>query len=178
MRGKERFSAPGKESRHGSCALALGAFRGSHTRSLAGGSPRIHAGKGALQRSGERISTWIMRFSAGAFPGSHPRSLAGGSPRIHAGEGALQRSGERISTWIMRFSAGGFSRFSHTLFSRSVNRRSTSRSGSIYRFFFFSARYSLITWSIWRGVSLLVPLRFDSSPMIRSTSGSGAASFT
>ena len=151
MRGKERFSAPGKESRHGSCALALGlsarwepphscggrsasalreristlimrfsagAFRGSHTRSLAGGSPRIHAGEGALQRSGERISTLIMRFSAGAFRGSHTRSLAGGSPRIHAGEGALQRSGERISTWIMRFSAGGFSRFSHPLFSR------------------------------------------------------------
>ena len=50
----------------------------SHTRSLAavstdrlnifegGGSPRIHAGEGALQRSGERISTLIMRFSAGA----------------------------------------------------------------------------------------------------------------
>jgi hypothetical protein len=32
-----------------------------------GGSPRIHAGEGALQRSGERISTLIMRFSAGAF---------------------------------------------------------------------------------------------------------------
>jgi hypothetical protein len=83
-------------------------------------SRRIHAGEGALQRSGERISTLIMRFSAGAFPGSHTRSLAaestdrsnvfegGGSPRIHAGEGALQRSGERISTLIMRFSAGAF----------------------------------------------------------------------
>jgi hypothetical protein len=73
-----------------------------------GGSPRIYAGEGALQRSGERISTLIMRFSAGAFPCSHTRSLAAestdrsyifegtGSPRIHAGEGALQRSGKEF----------------------------------------------------------------------------------
>ena len=41
-----------------------------------------------------------------------------------------------------------------------------------YRFFFFSVRHSLTVSSIWRGVSLLVPLPFDSSPMTRSTSGS------
>jgi hypothetical protein len=35
-----------------------------------------------------------------------------------------------------------------------------------------------MTWSIWRGLSLSVPLRCDSFPINRSTSGSGAASRT
>ena len=39
----------------------------------------------------------------------------------------------------------------------------------------FSARAALISWSMSREVSLSVPLRFDSSPIMRSTSGSGAA---
>jgi hypothetical protein len=78
-----------------------------------GGSPRIHAGEGALQRSGERISTLIMRFSAGAFPGSHTRSLAAvstdrlnvfedlekgnGSPWNPVGAPAFMRGKERFS---------------------------------------------------------------------------------
>ncbi len=40
----------------------------------------------------------------------------------------------------------------------------------------FGARAALMTWSIWRELSLSVPFRCDSSPMTRSTSGSGAAS--
>src|SRR5450755_4965791 len=39
----------------------------------------------------------------------------------------------------------------------------------------FSARAALMAWSICREVSLSVPLRCDSSPITRSTSGSGAA---
>ncbi len=42
----------------------------------------------------------------------------------------------------------------------------------------FCARAALMTWSIWRELSLSVPLRCDSSPITRSTSGSGAASRT
>ena len=38
-----------------------------------------------------------------------------------------------------------------------------------------AARAVLMTWSICREVSLSVPLRFDSWPITRSTSGSGAA---
>lgn len=37
--------------------------------------------------------------------------------------------------------------------------------------FFFAFRYALIVASIWRLVSLSVPLRRDCSPMIFSTSG-------
>src|SRR5713226_1806692 len=42
----------------------------------------------------------------------------------------------------------------------------------------FCARVALMTWSIWRELSLSVPFRLDSSPIARSTSGSGAASRT
>src|SRR5258708_5831385 len=41
--------------------------------------------------------------------------------------------------------------------------------------FGFCARVALTTWSICRDVILSVPLRCDSSPSARSTSGSGAA---
>ncbi len=50
-----------------------------------GGSPRIHAGEGALQRSGERISTLIMRFSAGGFS-RFSHTLFSPGPRMHAAD--------------------------------------------------------------------------------------------
>ena len=45
-------------------------------------------------------------------------------------------------------------------------------------FFFFCDRVARMIESIRRGVMACVPFRFDSSPSNRSTSGSGAASFT
>ncbi len=68
-----------------------------------GGSPRIYAGEGALQRSGRSFRS-DMRFSAGGSEEarsvygsrlsclvSGPDLVVGESPRIYAGEGALQR---------------------------------------------------------------------------------------
>jgi hypothetical protein len=107
------------------------------------------------------------------------RTLILGRPRTPAyssrmGGVTYRRAGFVMArSRVVRCSPSGLSAADTTML---VSR--TRRSGSIYRFFFFSVRYSLTIWSIWRGVSLLVPLRFDSSPMTRSTSGSGAASFT
>src|ERR1700730_890015 len=49
--------------------------------------------------------------------------------------------------------------------------------GKHYRFG-FREREALMIWSIWRELKVLVPLRSDSSPSTRKTSGSGAASLT
>ena len=83
-----------------------------------GGSPRIYAGEGALQRS-EWSFRCDLRFSAGGSEEarsvygsrlscfvSGPDVGVGGSPRIYAGEGALQRS-EWSFRCDLRFSAGG-----------------------------------------------------------------------
>lgn len=53
-----------------------------------------------------------------------------------------------------------------------------STPGYFFLLLFLSARVFRIRLSIWREVMVSVPFDLDSSPRMRSTSGSGAASLT